>query len=295
MEIFRFGFKAMGCGCEVVAAGYGRGAVLTAAEAAMQEVTRIERKYSRYREESVVSTINGEAGMGAVECDEETMLLLRHADSLHRESGGKFDLTSGVLRKAWDFTRPVLPARHVIERLLQLVGWEEVELREASIRLPRKGMEIDLGGIGKEYASDRAAEVLYEKGIRHGYVNMAGDIRVVGLKPDGAPWTIGVRDPRVAGKTLASIPLFSGALATSGDYERFIEVGGRRYCHLLDPRTGFPVDFWRSVTVIASTALDAGSRTTVAMLKGSEGLDYLKSSGLSYLAIDSAGRMYHKD
>lgn len=295
MEIYRFGFKAMGCGCEVVVACSGKGLALSAAEAAMQEVARIERKYSRYRPESIVSEINDHAGDGRVACDEETMYLLRYAASLYERSGGLFDVTSGVLRRAWDFTKKTLPARSSLKSLLELVGWDKVELDDRGIRLIRKEMQVDLGGVGKEYASDRAAEVLYNNGIRHGYVNMAGDIRVVGTKPDGAPWAIGVQDPRRQGKTMASIPVFRGALATSGDYERFIEVKGNRYCHILDPHTGYPAACWRSVTVIAPTALEAGSCTTIAMLKGQAAIDYLDSTGFTYLAIDAAGRIFHKD
>lgn len=295
MDIFRFAFKAMGCGCEVVAACSGKALALSAAEAAMQEVARIERKYSRYLAESVVSTINAQAGAGRVNCDEETMRLLHHAASLYERSGGLFDVTSGVLRKAWDFNRAVLPEKRVIKSLLPLVGWNMVDLDDSGIRLARKGMQVDLGGIGKEYASDRAAELLYDKGIRHGYVNMAGDIRVVGVKPDGTPWSIGIRSPRDPGKTTASIPLFSGALATSGDYERFIEVRGRRYSHILDPQTGYPVSRWSSVTVIAPTALEAGSSTTIAMLKGEAGLAYLDATTLKYLAIDTSGSIFYRD
>jgi thiamine biosynthesis lipoprotein len=294
MEMYRFGFEAMGCACEVVAACSGKALALSAAEAAIHEVTRIEQKYSRYNPDSVVSMINAQAGIGSVACDQETILLVRFAGELFERSGGLFDATSGVLRRAWDFNKSELPGKTVLDGLLELVGWDKVEYDDSEIRLVEKGMQIDLGGIGKEYASDRAAELLHEKGIMHGYVNMAGDIRVVGPKPDGEPWTIGVRDPRSNEKMFASLPLYSGALATSGDYERFFEVDGRRYCHILDPRTGYPVDYWRSVTVVAHSASEAGSCTTIAMLKGPEGLDYLETSGLMYLAVDQSGKIYHR-
>ena len=295
MELFRFGFGAMGCSCEVVAASPSKAVAMAGADAAIAEISRIERKYSRYLPDSVVSAINAKAGIGRVACDEETMRLLRHASGLYEESGGLFDLTSGVLRRAWDFDRQVLPEQGVIDGLLELVGWNKVECEDRSVFLMRKGMEIDLGGIGKEYAADRAAEILFSKGVRHGYVNLAGDIRIVGLKPDDAPWSIGVRDPRNDEKMMASVPMYRGALATSGDYERYIVVGGRRYCHILDPRTGYPPEFWRSVTVIAPSALDAGSCTTITMLKGKEGIDYLDASGLMYLAVDCSGKVYHKN
>ena len=295
MEMYRFGFEAMGCGCEVVAACSGKALAISAAEEAIREITRIEKKYSRYSADSVVSMINAQAGIDSAACDEETMLLLHLADELFERSDGLFDATSGIFRSAWDFSKPEVPEKTVLDWTLELVGWDKVEYDDRAVRLVRKGMQIDLGGIGKEYASDRAAELLYERGVRHGYVNMAGDIRVVGPKPDGEPWTIGVRDPRCTESMFASIPLYSGALATSGDYERYVEVDGRRYCHILDPRTGYPVDYWRSVTVVAESASKAGSFTTIAMLKGADGRDYLERSGLMYLAVDQSGKIYQRN
>jgi len=285
----------MGCGCEVVAACSGKALAMSAVEAAIHEITRIEQKYSRYNPDSVVSMINDQAGIASVACDEETIFLLRVAAELFRRSCGLFDITSGVLSRAWDFSKSGLPEKSVLDGLLELVGWDKVEYYDSKVRLVQKGMQIDLGGIGKEYASDRAAESLHNKGIRHGYVNMAGDIRVVGPKPDGEPWTIGVRDPQSPDQMFASIPLYGGALATSGDYERYVEVEGRRYCHILDPRTGYPMDYWRSVTVVADSASEAGSFTTIAMLKGSDGLEYLESSGMIYLAVDRSGEIYQRN
>ncbi len=294
MDIFRFGFKAMGCGCEVVASCSGKGLALSAAEAAIKEIARIENKYSRYSSESVVSRINAQAGVERVACDAETMVLLDYATRLFRQSGGLFDATSGVLRRAWDFNKSELPSKTTLDRLLKLVGWNKVECDGRFVRFQRKGMQIDFGGFCKEYAADCAAQVLHGKGIRHGYVNMSGDIRVVGARPDGEPWTVGVRDPRITDRMFASIPLYGGALATSGDYERYIEVDGRRYCHILNPHTGYPVGYWRSVTVVASSAIEAGSSTTIAMLKGTDGHDYLSASGVTYLAVDKSGIIYRK-
>jgi len=283
----------MGGGCEIVLAGTTKKESKALAALGMEEVARIERKYSRYWPESVVSRINDSAGKAWVECDDETTALLDYADAVYRSSGGFFDVTSGVLRRAWDFNRAAVPPQESILPLLKLVGWRRVERRGGAIRLPEGGMQLDFGGIGKEYAADAAAEILRDHGARHGYVNLGGDIRVIGPKPGGEPWTIGIRDPRDPAGTIASIPVSSGAIATSGDYERFFEVGGRRYCHIINPATGWPVTFWRSVTVLAPLATTAGSVTTIAMLLEAEGLSYLKKSGFSYLAIDQTDRMYH--
>ncbi len=261
---------------------------------AIEEVSRIERKYSRYLRESIVSRINASAGGGAVVCDEETLALLHYANTLYKNSGGVFDVTSGVLRKAWDFKARRLPEQDELLPLLSLIGWDRVERDGGTVRLPEEGMEIDFGGIGKEYAADRAALILYAKGVRHGYVSLAGDIRVIGPKPDNAPWIIGIQDPRHRDRTIASIPLYAGALATSGDYERFFDADGKRYCHIIHPGTGYPVSFWRSVTVVAPLAATAGSYSTIAMLKESEGVAFLDEAGVGYLAVDSQGEIFHK-
>ncbi len=295
MEIYRFGFDAMGGSGEVVLASKSKEEGLSIANLVLEEVGRIEFKYSRYRPESIVSRINGAAGSDFVECDEETASLFGYADTLYKMSDGLFDMTSGILRHAWDFSKAILPEPAKLSELLSLVGWNRVERQGNAIRLPEAGMEIDFGGVGKEYAADRAAAVVAAKGGRHGYVNLAGDIRLVGPKPDGSPWIIGIQDPRHKELTIASIPLHSGALATSGDYERFFEVEGNRYCHIIHPRTGYPVTYWRSVTVVAPLAITAGSCTTIAMLKGVDALAFLEDSGMGYLAVDQSGKIYHKN
>lgn len=269
------------------------------AQPAIDEVLRIERTYSRYRADSVVGRINAAAGSGEwLALDAEAAGLLDYAAQLHALSGGLFDITSGVLRRAWDFRTPRLPSREELAPLLELVGWQHVERGDgalyggaAAVRLPRAGMEIDLGGFGKEYAADRAAALLLARGVRHGYLNLGGDLRVLGPQADGAPWRIGIQDPRDQGRTIAAIDIAQGALATSGDYERFFELEGRRYCHILDPRSGVPVTHWRSVSVLAPLAVAAGSASTIAMLLGEEAPAFLDGSGFAWLAQDRHGRI----
>jgi len=289
----RFEFRAMGSACEIVLAGVDKKESKTLAALAMKDVARIERKYSRYQPESVISKINAQAGLGWTVCDEETSALLDYADAVYRSSGGLFDVTSGVLRKAWDFDRAEVPSQKMLFELLKLVGWVHVEREGSVVRLPEVGMQLDFGGIGKEYAADAASELLNEQGVRHGYVNLGGDLRIIGPKPSGEPWTIGIRDPRKPGSMIASIPVSSDAIATSGDYERFFELAGQRYCHIINPKTGWPVSFWRSVTVLAPLATTAGSCATIAMLLEKQGVTYLKKSGFNYLAIDQNGKLYH--
>jgi FAD:protein FMN transferase len=293
-RVFRVPFQAMACACEVVLAATDDVTAMQWAGQAIAEVRRIEAKYSRYRSDSVVSHINAGAGGAAVTVDAETAFLLEHADSLFRSSGGLFDITSGVLRRAWNFKVPDVPTRQELDGLLRLVGWTRVQREPRQVRLPEAGMELDFGGFGKEYAADRAGAALHAAGADHGYVNLGGDMRVIGPRPDGSPWMMGIRDPRDATGIVATVPVERGGLATSGDYEQYFELGGRRYCHVLHPRTGWPVSIWRTVSVQAPTALRAGTCSTIAMLKQTDGSPYLEGTGLNFLAIDHHGLMHLK-
>jgi len=287
---FHTDFHAMGSPCRIQVQR-ATPATAPAVEAAIAEVHRIEAKYSRYRNDSVVSHINRAAGLSApVELDTETCDLLDFAVSAHAASGGAFDLTTGVLRRAWDFGAGRLPTAGEIAALMPLVGWSQVTWQRPALHLPRPGMELDFGGIGKEYAVDRAATLLAEAGIGAALVNLGGDLRAVGRRDDGQAWHFGIAHPRDANAIVASIPLHQGALATSGDYERYFEIDGRRYCHILDPRSGWPAQGWQSISVVAPACLAAGTISTIAMLLGEQALPFLRSQGLPFLAIDANGQ-----
>lgn len=282
--------------CELLLEGQGEAALRRAAAAAIAEVRRVESKFSRYLPHSVVSRINANAGGEAQDVDGETASLLDFAASLWASSDGLFDATSGVLRRAWDFTARRLPQPAEIEVLLPLVGWAQVEWDGARIRLPRPGMQLDFGGFGKEYAADRAAGVLLEHAVAHALVNLGGDIHVLG--PHGAPslagqpWQVAIERPRpgVAGP-LATLAIESGGVATSGDYERFFELQGRRYCHILDPRSGWPVGEWQSITAVAANTTAAGALSTIAMLKGAQAVEWLTGQGAAWLAVRADGEL----
>ena len=295
LRSFRVPFRAMASACEVVLAAPDERQAQAWAGAAIEEVARIETKYSRYRADSIVSRINAAAGGRAVDCDDETWALINHAQTLFDSSGGLFDITSGVLRQAWDFKRAQLPDNAVLERTKKLIGWVHVERSAQRLRLPEPGMEIDFGGFGKEYAADRAASLMAAQGAQHGYVNLAGDIRVIGPKADGQPWLIGIQHPRDPTRLVASLPVSQGGLATSGDYERYFDLDGRRYCHVLDPSSGQPVTHWQSISVLAPLAVLAGNCSTIAMLKQAQGLAFLNDCGWSYLAIDHSGALHMND
>jgi len=288
-ELFRYQFKAMASPCELVVDAISEEQAMAMFGEAISEVQRIEAKFSRYLADSVVSRVNASAGEAWIEHDEETGQLLDYANALFEMSDGLFDITSGVLRRAWNFKEPKLPAQSLLDSLLNLVGWDKVVRKQSAIKLPLAGMEIDFGGFGKEYATDRAAVLLANHGVKHGYVNLGGDLRVIGPKLDGQPWQMGIPDPRKNGMLIASIPIISGALATSGDYEKYFDLNGKRYCHIISPKTGMPVNYWQSVSILAPLTVAAGSFSTIAMLKQEEGLDWLRESGANYLAIDQTG------
>ncbi len=289
-DLFSFPFTAMGTDC-VLHLHAERARAEEAADAAMAEVFRIEAKYSRYRRDSLLSHINEIAAIGgSTEVDEETAALLDYACAGHRKSGGLFDITSGILRRAWDFSSPRLPDPAEIMALLPLVGLEKVQWSRPRLAFPVPGMELDFGGIGKEYAVDRAAEVCAAAGIDSGLIDLGGDIRALGPHPGGDPWLVQIRNPRAPERALATVRIARGALASSGDYERYIEIAGTRYCHILDPRTGWPASGLASVSVMADQCLVAGTLTTVAMLKGADGPAWLNAMKLRHLWVDLQGR-----
>ena len=278
--------------CEVAIGAHLPHAARSLADMAIAEVHRIESKYSRFTTDSVVAGINERAAREYVEVDDETRSLLDYAGRIHRLSGGRFDITTGLLQQAWDFRKGTIAEPSRLLELRQHVGWAHVQLTDHGIRFHRPQMQLDFGGFGKEYAADRAADVLRQHGVQSGYVNLGGDVAAIGVRPDGEPWSMGVQHPRQAGELLASIPLADASLATSGDYERFFERDGRRYCHILSPLTGEPVNHWQSVSVVAPRAITAGATCTVAMLLEADGLDFLRDAGLPFLAVDAAGEVF---
>jgi FAD:protein FMN transferase len=290
-----FEFHAMGTACRIRLTGCSEPEARAAADAAIAEVRRIETKYSRYRDDSIVSRINAAAGSGVpIEVDPETADLLDFADRLHAYSEGLFDITTGVLRSVWDFRSARVPDPATVAAVLERVGWQHVRWQRPHVELTLPGMELDFGGFGKEYAADRAGTRLVERGIAGGLVNLGGDLRVVGPHADGRPWSLGIAHPRRAGEVIAGIELSRGGLATSGDYERYFEQDGRRYCHILDPRTGWPVEHWQSISVTGPACLAAGALSTIAMLSGARAHALLRSQGVGFLTIDAQGRVHQE-
>lgn len=261
------------------------------ADLAIQDIQRLELKYSRYRDDSLLSDINRVAERGgSIAVDEETAGLLNYADACHQQSGGLFDISSGLLRKAWRFDKAQLPEQTLIASLLERVGWEKVRWSPPELTFLVANMELDFGGIVKEYAADRVATLCRQAGCRHGLVNLGGDVKITGPRPDGQPWRIGIAHPRDKHALLESLALHNGAVASSGDYERCIIIDNKRYSHVLNPKTGWPVGHLTSVTVVSDHCVIAGSASTIAMLKEEQGPVWLEELGLPHIWTDVRGR-----
>ncbi|MCW6512822.1 FAD:protein FMN transferase [Lichenifustis flavocetrariae] len=288
-EAKRFEFWAMGTLCDVTLQGE-QAMVEQVAAAAKQEVDRLEHKYSRYKPDSVLSQINASARSGSgVEVDDETAMLLDWAFDAFSRSGGLFDITSGVLRTLWHDGMSRLPDDGEISAVLSRIGLAKLSRPNGLFTFPAPGWEIDFGGLVKEYAADQAATICRASGCQHGLINLGGDMTVIGPHPDGTPWRIGIRNPARHDEALATVFLGKGGLATSGDYERFWEIDGRRYSHVLSPRTGWPINGLPSITVVGETCLSAGLNATIAMLQGDAAPAWLDAEHLPYLVVDRAG------
>ena len=240
------------------------------------EALRIEAKFSRYRH-SIVTEINETAGQ-SVEVDDETADLIGYSMVCYALSEGLIDITSGALRRVWKFDRSdVVPTELQVREALRYVGWRRVRWERPILHL-EAGMEIDFGGIGKEYAVDRALALAEAHSSAPVLVNFGGDLRVSGPRQDGTPWFVAIEDVDRTGSAAGLLELSSGALATSGDTHRYLIRAGVRYGHVLNPKTGWPItDAPRSVTVHAATCTEAGLLAKLALLRGAGAEEFLQS------------------
>lgn len=290
MRLFQHPFTAMGTPCELQFYAASDEQAQRAANRVIADIQRLEAKYSRYREDSFLTKINRAATKGdSIEVDEETAGLLDYAATCYEQSDGLFDITSGILRRIWRRDLDRLPANEQIADMLARIGWRRVSWIAPTLAFTAPGMEIDFGGIVKEYAVDRAAALCLEMGIRHGIVNLGGDIKIIGPRADGGPWKIGIRHPRQPGAVIQTLSLTEGALASSGDYERCFILDGIRYGHVLNPKTGWPVHYLAAVSVVGDFCVVAGSAATIAMLKEQRGPEWLKVLGLPHFWVDVHG------
>lgn len=279
-------FTAMAGPCEILVDTDDREGARAAARIAEAEAQRVERTFSRYRTDNVVHRING-AGGRPVEVDEETAQLIDYAAACHEMSDGMFDITSGVLRRVWRFDGgDRVPSEAAVREALAQVGWHRVTWKDRTLTMPA-GMEIDLGGVGKEYAVDRAASLVAAAIGAPFLVNFGGDLFASGPRRGGRAWGVGLDDPERTGQgALYRIDLPRGGLATSGDARRFVLHQGRRLGHILNPKTGWPIEGApRSVTVVAATCVEAGTLSTLAYLKGPGARAFLEAQGAQFRIV----------
>ena len=278
------GFFAMASPCEVLLETRDLGLARAAGRAAADEAWRIEAKFSRYRRDSVVTAINGSGGT-PVAVDTETGALLDFARHCYQLSDGRFDVTSGVLRRCWRFDgSDRLPTAAAIAAVRPFIGFDKITWDAPFVTVPT-GMELDFGGIGKEYAVDRVLAAVTAISSGAVLVNFGGDLAASRPPVDG-PWRVGIERPGTDREAVLLLELEQGALATSGDTHRFLVRDGVRYGHIMDVRTGWPVvDAPRSVTVAAGTCIEAGMLATFAMLNGAGAESFLDQQGTRYWCL----------
>ena len=283
-------FHAMASPCELLMETDDSKLAMHLTRIAWKETRRIEQKFSRYRPDNIVYKIN-QANGEAVKLDKETADLIDYAEICYLISEGLFDITSGVLREVWQFDgSDRIPLEQDVSRVQQRVGWQHVQWNPPVLQL-QPGMQIDLGGIGKEYAVDRVAMLLREQTGISILINFGGDLYVTGPRQDGHGWHVAIEKTQAPAKPFTQqaaasmIELKQGALATSGDARRFLISNGKRYSHILNPKTGWPVaNAPSSITVTANTCTEAGILSTLAMLHGEQAEQFLQEQGVRFWA-----------
>jgi thiamine biosynthesis lipoprotein len=284
-DIHSVGFSAMASPCEILVASSDSATALKMGQLAQAETLRIESKFSRYRADSALSKINHAKGE-AISVDPETAVLLDFAQQCFQLSGGLFDITSGILRRVWKFDcSDKLPQAEAIAALLPLLGFDKLQWDAPNLTMP-EGMELDFGGIGKEYAVDSVMRLLASRFDVPMLVNFGGDL-CANRAPSSKPWQVGIERPESNDQAALVLELSSGALATSGDTQRFLFSHGIRYSHILDPHTGWPVpNAPRSVTVAAATCMEAGMLATFSLLQGANAREFLAAQGTKFWCLD---------
>lgn len=245
---------------------------------AVQEVQRIEFLLTEFSETSQTSLINQNAGIRPVEVDLEVYQIIERCKQISSLTQGAFDITSGVLKKLYNFKRQqsTLPDEHELKSTLDKVSYTYINLlKDNHVYLTRPDMRIGFGAIGKGYAADKVKQLLVKKGVASGVINASGDLTAWGSREDGSPWKVGIANPDDPSKTIAWIPVHNSAVATSGDYEQYFEMNGIRYSHNIDPKTGKPVKGIKSVTVISSSAELSDALATAVTIMGVEAGLYL--------------------
>jgi FAD:protein FMN transferase len=298
-EFYQLSFQAMNTHCRVNFRTADARLAQSFQREVIQWVAWFEARYSRFIPDSLISRINAAAGEHWVEIDPETEALFNLCQEMIFFTRGVFDPTALPLIRLWNWKAnpPVIPTSEAIKGTLEIIGWRKIERRKAGVFLPRKGMCLDLGGIGKEYAVDRVLTMALQRGIPDVLVDFGQDVRVHGEPPERGAWHIGLDDPTNPGHCWVGVAVTNHAVATSGDYLRHFKKDGRRYGHIIDPRTGYPVNNGTlSVSVIAPHCTFAGIVSTAAFVLGPrEGLELMSlCPGVEGALITESTRLHTK-
>lgn len=268
-------------------------------DAAVDEIRRIEKLLTTFDPSSQTNQINQYAGERPVKVDQEVFELISRSKIISQLTQGAFDITYGSVDKSlWNFDQDMkaLPDAETASRMVRLINFRNVILDEkkGTVFLKEVGMRIGFGGIGKGYAAEMARRLLIQRGVKSGVVNAAGDLTVWGHQPNGKPWTIGIADPGSAKHPFSYLDITDMAVATSGNYEKFVVIDGKRYSHTIDPKTGLPVHGIKSVTIMSPNAEIADAMATPVMIMGiSVGLDLVNQvRGLACIIIDENDKIY---
>ncbi|MCX5725789.1 MAG: FAD:protein FMN transferase [Candidatus Saganbacteria bacterium] len=266
------------------------------ADAAISLMRRLGAKLDWRNGKSEVAIINNMAGIAKVAVSHDTFDIISRPLKLSRSLGGVFDITVGPLVDLWRMSGGIPPSPEAVEAARTLVGWMDVELDPdaETVMLKRRGMRLNLDGVGKGYVVARARELLVSRGIKSAMISTGSSISVIGVRPGGGAWRVGIRDPRREGEIIGILELEGGeSLSTSGDYERDFEYDGKRYHGIFDPRTGYPAEGCQSVTIIAPDATVADILSTAVFIMGPVlGLRYIENmSGIKGVIMTSSGAL----
>jgi len=266
---------------------------------AIEEIKRIEKLFTTFDESSQTNLINRNAGIAPVKVDKEVYDLIERSKKISTLTQGAFDITYGSIdKRLWNFDKTMtsLPDPQTAKRLVRLINYRNVILNEnnCTVFLKEKGMRIGFGGIGKGYAAEKAKILLQQKGVKSGIINAAGDLTAWGYQPNGKPWTIGIADPNATRQAFSLLEITNTSVATSGNYEKFIIIDGKKYSHTIDPKTGLPVRGIKSVTIIFPNAEIADAIATPVMIMGvTTGLNLLNQmKGIAGIIIDDNDKIY---
>ena len=268
-------------------------------DAGIAEIQRIERLLTTFSDDSETNQINSNAGIQPVVVSRETFELIKRSIRISKVTQGAFDITYGSIdKRLWNFDQQMtaLPDDTTARQMVRLINYRNITLNEedCSVFLRVRGMRIGFGGIGKGYAADRAKMIMKEQGVESGVVNASGDLNAWGLQPDGKKWTIGIANPDASHHIFSYLNISDLAVATSGNYEKFIMIDGKKYSHTINPRTGLPVTGIKSVTIITSFAEIADAMATPVTIMGVyTGLDLINQmNDIEAIIIDDDDHLY---